>query len=296
MGHSQNLAASTYQVSMATGQIKNTMAVMAEGTSSQTAQINQTQSTLNELLDNIDRINRQAEAGAAATEQTARAVADGAAALEQTLSAMKGIEQSVGGTWQTVEALATHSRQIDEVAELIQDIASRVNVLALNAQIEATRAGEAGRGFKIVANEIRTLSKNTGAASRKVMDLIALVQTDADKVGKAMHDGLAKIQESERLTHGTGESLNRIRSAFEGDKARLQEIATEIKGMQKFSHQVGTAMGNVSRISEKNMQAAEEVNASTEEMTAQLEDVADLAQSLETMAKGEQQLLAKFRV
>jgi methyl-accepting chemotaxis protein len=218
----------------------------------------------------------------------------GVKAMEQMLATMKTLEKSVTDTWQIVEELGKHSERIDGVVDLIKDIASRVNVLALNAAIEATRAGESGKGFMVVAKEIRQLAKNTGDATQEVNTLIGSVKTDIVKVEKVMNEGLVKISQSADLTNQAGQALNKINNLVRIDQDRLKNIAAAMLRMQQFSHDVGLAMDRVASVSSKNTQTVEEVNTATNEMSDQLENVANLSRDLEEMAKGEQDLMAKF--
>ena len=198
MGMSEQLAAATVEASAATSHINSKMGDISRGTGQQNEHIKGTEADLESLLSNIDRINHEAAEGASSAENAARSVGAGTAAMDQTLSSIQSIEQSVGETWKIVKELGAHSERIDTVIELIDDIASMVNVLALNASIEATRAGEAGKGFMVVANEIRRLSKRTAEATREVTELINTVQSGIVGVQKSIEQGLDKVRQVKR--------------------------------------------------------------------------------------------------
>ncbi len=296
MGLSQNLAVSTGQVNQATSQISKAMGDMAKGTSSQNEQVDRTSRYLEDLLNNINGVSRDAEESASAAESTVSAVGVGTQAMEKTLSTMKTIEKSVSDTWHIVEDLEKHSERIDVIVELIDDIASRVNVLGLNAAIEAASAGEYGKGFAVVADEIRKLAKNTAKATGEIIGLVDTIQRGISLVEKVMGDGLEKVKESAGLTDKAVVALDDIRKLVKVDQKRMYNIASSMTKMRDFSHQVGEAMGNVSAVSEKNSSVVREVNVSTQEMSSQLEGVASLAKSLESMAKAEQELLVMFNL
>jgi len=296
MGLSGNLASSAQQVSMATNQINVSMNQIAQGAVSQNNQVKQTEQVLESLLTNIDKVSREAGESASSAENTAKAVVSGTDAMDKTLGGIKSIEQSVEETWKIVEELRRHSERIDMVVELINDIASQVNVLSLNAAIEATRAGDSGKGFMVVANEIRKLARSTGEATGEVTGLVGTVQSGIQEVERSMEAGLEKVQHSANLTDIAKGALGSIRELVESNRIRMGKIASAIGEMQRFSHQVGEAMGSVTTVSEKNAQAVEEIHTATEEMNAQFKEVASLARSLENMAQSEQELLAKFIV
>jgi methyl-accepting chemotaxis protein len=193
-----------------------------------------------------------------------------------------------------MDELGEHSSRIDSMVSLIKDIASRVNVLALNAVIEATQAGEYGKGFMVVANEIRKLAGTTRESTREITDMIHLVKSDIDQIGKVMSDGLEKIKQSAGMTDEAVKSLNAIRQYVQVDRQRMTQIAESMTRMQSFSKKVDEAMEKVAQVSGKNAATAEEVNQSTVDMGSQLEEVNRSARLLETMARTEQQLLARL--
>ncbi|MCJ7812712.1 substrate-binding domain-containing protein, partial [bacterium] len=270
MGLSQNLAASTVQVNQATTQISKAMGAMAAGAVSQNDQVGRTSKSLEDLLNNINSVSREADESASAAESTVGAVGAGTDAMEKTLSSMKAIEKSVGDTWHIVEDLGKHSERIDVIVELIDDIASRVNVLGLNAAIEAASAGEYGKGFAVVADEIRKLAKNTAKATGEIIGLVDTIQGGIYQVEKVMGSGLEKVRESAGLTDKAVNALEDIRKLVQVNQKRMYKIASSIAEMRDFSHQVGEAMGNVSAVSEKNGLVVKEVNVSTQEMSSQL--------------------------
>lgn len=291
---SANLATSTTQTSDATLQIMHAMDTVARSTRMQNEEVTKTSEALENLLEAIHLVKEDTEKSAQAAEDTMQAVQSGAEAMKNTLSTMLAIEQSVSGTWGIVEELGRHSDRIDKVVDLINDIARRVNILALNAAIEATKAGEYGSGFMIVANEIRTLSRSTTEATHEVAELIGSVQRDISKVDKVMSEGLSKLTQTSELTDGAMTALGEIQKRIEIDKERIQSIASAMTEMQNTSMNVGQAMLRVGHESEQNSSAVEQVNTLTRDMTKQLEAVTNLAKSLELMARGEQQMLAKF--
>jgi methyl-accepting chemotaxis protein len=296
MGMSQRLAANTAEANAATVQITTTMQEIARGTTAQNEQVRRTESDLESLLGNIDRVSHDAGESATAAEEAATAVGEGTDAMTKTLSGIQSIEQTVGATWQIVSDLSAHSERIDSVVELIDDIASMVNVLALNASIEATRAGDAGKGFMVVANEIRRLSKRTAEATNEVTQLVGAVQRGINGAQRSIEQSLGMVKSSTQLTDKAKAMLSDIRKLVEANRSRISQIASSISDMQRISHQVGAAMENVSSVSTRNGNSIEEVNIATRQLNDQFSDVANLAQALEQISQSQQELLAKFNV
>jgi len=293
---SENLADNTDHTSQATVQIKNTMNDIAQGAKSQNDQVTVTRDAIRSLLNNIDNVSKDATRSAEATEDTTKAVQWGTEAMSKTISAVTIIDKSLTGTSSVVKELRKHSNRIDAVVDIINSIASRVNVLALNAAIEATKAGQYGKGFSIVASEIRKLAKNTATATKEVAELVTAVKTDIIRMERTMSEGIEKVKQSSDLTDNTMKVLGDIQDRVEVDKRRMQNIHEAMVKMQDSSNQVGHGMENVSSASEKNLMSVENVNTLTSAMTEQLNNVTRLAKSLEIMAQGEQEMLAKFRL
>lgn len=294
MGLSETLADSTYQSNQATIKIQSAMDTVAQSTRSQNSQVSKTNDVLKSLLEAIDFIRQDTENSYETTIETIKTVLNGTEAMNNTLKTVQAVEKSVSATWNIVEDLSKHSKRIDAVVDLIDDIASRVNVLALNAAIEATKAGKYGKGFMVVAKEIRALAKKTADATREVALLINTVQSDIARVDTVMSDGLNKLKQTSELTDDAMQAISDIKQRVENDKQRISDIVDAMNDMQNSSLNVGAAMEYVGLESQKNMQAVEEVSDLTKDMITQLENVSKLAQSLETMAKGEQEMLAKF--
>ncbi|MBN1781095.1 substrate-binding domain-containing protein [bacterium] len=293
---SEKLTVSATQSAQATESVKTAMNDMAEGSVLQNDEINSTKGILGLLLENISLVNRKTEESSRAAENTVHAVSEGSKAMVHSLDSMKTVEHAVSETGKIVEELETHSSKIDNVVELINDIASRVNVLALNASIEATKAGEYGDGFSVVANEVRTLAKSTRDATQNAIQLVVAVRNGIDQVQRMMSKSLRLLHDTSSFTEDAKKNVENITRLVEVDQNRMQQIAEMIMQMQAYSNQVGEAMEKVADVSNKNVTTVERVNASTQEISRELEDMSELAQNLDNMAVGEQQLLAKFRL
>ena len=293
---SERLAVSTDQTIQATGRVKYAINDVAHGAVLQDEEISTTLKTLESLLFNINLVNRKAKESTEASEGTVHAVSTGSKAMVNSLESMKSVEEAVLNTGKIVNELKKHSAKIDKIVEMISDIASRVNVLALNASIEATKAGEYGKGFSVVADEVRQLAINTRNATKNAVQLVFTVQGGIEKAQKMMSKSLRQLHETSESTENAKQAIENITRLVEIDRDRLKKIAEMVVQMQSFSNRVGEAMDKVARVSEKNVKTVEDINESTEAMSLELDEVSELAQSLGNMAIGEQHLLAKFRL
>jgi methyl-accepting chemotaxis protein len=269
-------------------------------------------------------------ASAASTEvvgvagRAAAAADNGREAVRQTVTEMARIKETVEGASQKVTELGAKSDQIGAIVETIDDIAAQTNLLALNAAIEAARAGEQGKGFAVVADEVRKLAERSSRATKEIAALIAEVQKGTDQAVEAMQAGAAVVEQGSTLASQAGVSLDEIADAVAETKAAvlritgavdamsaasvgvvaasdaIATIAAETNGaaaeMTSSAAMVSRSVQAIAAISEENSAAAEEVSAATEEMSAQAEEVVASAESLAEMASRLESLVARFKV
>ncbi len=293
---SMSLTGSAEEVSTATMQISSSMFEMAKDSMLQNDQVNLTRNSLISLLENIDKVTDKARDSADAVEDTTKEIQSGSQILENTLGSIDIIRSSFGETWRIVEELEEHSGKINGILKMINDIAFQVNLLSLNASIEAARAGEYGNGFMVVANEIRNLANNTANATKDVEEVVQTILSEINKVNKLMDDDLQKFDNISSLTDEVKKTFEKIKQSVLLDQDRIHEITVASADMQNLSSLVGSAMEKVAEVSQRNAAGVEEVSASTQTMSAQLENVAHLSGMFMNMAKGERELLAKFNL
>jgi methyl-accepting chemotaxis protein len=218
--------------------------------------------------------------------------------------------------------MGTRSEQIGAIVGTIEDIASQTNLLALNAAIEAARAGEHGKGFAVVADEVRKLAERSSAATKEIGELIkGIQQTVADAVA-AMNEGSVEVERGVGQANQAGQALTEILSAVREVNRQVAEIANAADRMSGLSSElveatdtvsavveentaateemaagsseVTQAVETIASVSEENSAAVQEVSASAEEMSAQVEEVTASANSLAIMAQNLQTLVALF--
>jgi methyl-accepting chemotaxis protein len=291
---SRDLETVTQHVIIATTEIRNAITTIADGTMVQNSQVDKTRSTLESLLNSIDQISRESDESTRSSENTIRAVASGTQAIEETLSTLKSIAKSVINTKRDVEELRLHSNRIDDVVNILNTIASKVKILALNASIESTQSGRHQVRFHQVASEISKLAMNTSEANREVAVLIETIKRDIKQVEKAMRISTELIGTSDELAKKTDSALENINMLVGSDRERIKTISEAIQEMQSISHQVGLSMDQLSMASSKNSTSVSSVNSSIKEMFSQLENVKNMATQLQQMAQGEGEFLAMF--
>jgi methyl-accepting chemotaxis protein len=191
---------------------------------------------------------------------------------------MTDIQTVVGEAADKVRALGNLGERIGAVVETIDDIADQTNLLALNAAIEAARAGEHGRGFAVVADEVRKLAERSGRETRQIAELVKQVQDGTRDAVSAMEIGAAKVGHGSAKTTQAGKALEEILLAVEATVRQVSEIASASQEMAAGARNVSTAMQSISAVVEEN-------TASTEQMSAQAGQVTDAIQSIAAVSE-----------
>jgi len=220
-----------------------------------------------------------------AVESSNRACAtatQGAAIVQQTVEGMARIAGKVQETARTVESLGTRSDQIGEIIGTIEDIADQTNLLALNAAIEAARAGEQGRGFAVVADEVRALAERTTRATREIGDMIKAIQGETRNAVTAMEEGVREVEHGTADAARSGQALVEILAQVNEVTGQINQIATAAEEQTATTEEIS---GNIQRITE-----VVQDTAGSSQMTAQA------AARLEVLAQELQHSVAHFRL
>ena len=272
----------------------------------------------------IEEVATNATQVATASQQAKIVAERGGQAVRETTAAMAEIQLVVGQAASKVRELGTLGQKIGAVVETIDDIAEQTNLLALNAAIEAARAGEHGKGFAVVADEVRKLAERSGRETKQIAELIAQVQTGTKDAVGAMDSGAAKVELGSQKAAQAGQALDEILAAVQDTVRQVGEIASSSQEMAGGARSVTDAMQSISAVveessaateemaaqasavtgsiqsiaavSEQQSAATEEVSARTEEMSAQVEQMSAQAQELAATAEQLKALVARFKL
>jgi methyl-accepting chemotaxis protein len=313
----QETATSVDQLSHAIDQI-------AAGSQQQAKAVDEATSVVEKVSAAIEAVTANAQAGAEEWENTAESAIGGAQKTHETVAGMDKIRKAMELVSARVTDLGERSGEIGKIVATIDDIAAQTNLLALNAAIEAARAGEQGRGFAVVADEVRKLAERSSVATKEIASLVNGTQAGVREAVNAMQQGTREVEDGYKLATDAGGALDDILARSQNVKKQVAEISVAAQGLKDLGHdmvetiekinkiaeenaaatqQMTASSSVVSRsveatagIAEENSAASEEVSASVEEMSAQVEEALAAAQSLTDMSEQMESAVAVFRV
>ena len=269
-------------VASASNQISSSTEEMAAGAQEQTSQAGEVASAVEEMTKTIVENSRNAGSTAETAKQARLAAEQGGKVVEETVAGMNRIADVVHQSADTVKALGKSSDQIGEIIGVIDDIADQTNLLALNAAIEAARAGEQGRGFAVVADEVRKLAERTTKATKEIASMIKKIQGETVGAVSAMEQGTKEVEKGKMLADKAGESLKEIVDVSQKVTDMVSQIAAASEQQSSASEQIS-----------KNVEAISAVTGQTASGTQQIAKAAeDLNRLTDTLA----QLISRFRL
>lgn len=355
--NSSNLGSASTQLAdaadasgQASTQISTTIQTVAKGISRQAESITRTADSLEQISTAIKGVSKGSQDQVAAVEQASQAskqidgasrevstiaqalaknasesmesMRTGAKTVKDTLHGMQNIKTKVGLSTEKVQEMGQRSSQIGAIVETINDIASQTNLLALNAAIEAARAGEQGKGFAVVADEVRKLAEKSAIATKEIAGLIQSIQKTVGEAIQAMSASSEEVENGVSLANQSGVALDTILKSAETSQnfgaaitsaaQKTQELSAMLAGlMQKASSivektdadtrsissgvvDITQTIEEIAKVGEESSAAVEEVSASSEEMSAQAEELSASAQMLADMAQSLRTVVGKF--
>jgi len=270
------------EVTNATTQAQETSTRLLQSTDAQSREIRETGQAVLKMAQQINEVSNSAAESANVARQSLIAAEQGAQAVQNAISGMNEIRDQIQETSKRIKRLGESSQEIGEIIELISDITEQTNVLALNAAIQAASAGEAGRGFSVVAEEVQRLAERSGEATKQIAALVRTIQTDTQDAVSAMEKSTQGVVDGARLSDAAGQSL--------GDIGRVSRQLSElIEGISQATSQQAVSASGVAQNIERILMVTEQTTEGTQLTANAIRQLADLALELKNS-------VARFRV
>ena len=266
LGSSGQLAAAAEELSAITEQ--STSGVMR-----QQGEIEQVATAMNEMSATVSEVAKNAANAATAATDADDQAKNGCEVVNTTVQTINNLASEVERTSQVIENLKGDSISIGAVLDVIRDIAEQTNLLALNAAIEAARAGEQGRGFAVVADEVRTLASRTQQSTREINDMIERLQNGANQAVSVMEMGRSKAEESVEQAAKAGEALKAITGVVDNIKSMNMQIASAAEQQSATAEEINRNIVNISEVAQETAGGSQQTASASDELARLASDL-----------------------
>jgi len=293
---SQELSVSAEETMMSSKQIADMIEDVSHGTDQQTRVAETSSELLKEMTSGIERITTSISDVSQSSTEAADKALKGNQSIDNSISQMHQIQAVVQLSSETISSLKNRSQEITKILDVINNITANINLLSLNAAIESARAGEAGRGFKVVAEEVKKLAEQTAQSSHQISLLINQTQQDVTRTEESMNSVYKEVQEGLHVTQEAGTSFQEILSSIQDVTDQTIDVSAVSEELLASSEEVLRSFDEMIDISKTNSLNFISVASASEEQLASMQSVTDYADQLSKMAQTLQDLIKQINL
>jgi len=293
---SQELTASSEQTQAASEQIAISIQSVASGTDNQVMLTDNATKVVGEIFNGMEHIAMSVQNVSEASMETYKRAQSGDLVVAEAIVHMNIINDKVVNSSNIVNILGRKSSEVGNIVTLITQIASQTNLLALNAAIEAARAGEQGKGFAVVADEVRKLAEKSGDSARQIDILIKEIQTEMISAVISMNEGTDAVKEGIVLVKNAGNSFHEILSDVDGVSKNIQEVSAVVQQIYAASQMMVQSVEKIAEITKDSAVGTQNIAATSQEQCAIMKEVSNAADMLTQMAIGLENKFSIFKM
>lgn len=257
---SSNIASASQELSASSEQ-------MSRGVTEQSGRATQIATATNEMSQTVVDVAKNASSISSSSAETANIAKEGETIVNKSVEEVKAIADTVNESAKLMGSLGERSKQIGEIVNVIKDIADQTNLLALNAAIEAARAGEQGRGFAVVADEVRKLAERTAKATSEIGNMIGAIQEEMEKAVTSMQDGTKRVEVGVEFSARAGEALRKIVGSVSELQSMVQQIASATEEMSTASEQISGDIEAIANVSKETAVSSNQISQSSSDLS-----------------------------
>lgn len=274
------LQASTRELDQASGELNSVATTIAGGTREQFTRTDQVATAMEEMSATAQQVAASAGTAASAADAADTSAQKGEKVMQTTVRTITDMRTEITNTAEVINRLASDSARIGKVLDVIRGVAEQTNLLALNAAIEAARAGEAGRGFAVVADEVRTLASRTSASTAEINEIIDSVQKGAIEAAKAIEAGQERSGQGVQLVTEAGEMLHEVTRAIEAIRDMNRQIATAAEEQNAVVDDISRNLTEITAIGTTNQENVERTAKASERLHTLSNDLGDITKRI----------------